>query len=151
VERRRQADPDHPLARARPARKTNWEDTEWILPSGDNPARTAFQRAFYARTGKALRCTIDSNSFVTMLTIISQTHLLGIAPHQIFSVAWLQHEFTVVDLGLKFPIQPTGVIRRARSAPSAIAQYAINELRHAARQLRAGHVLAQRGRAATRA
>jgi LysR family transcriptional regulator, regulator of abg operon len=127
---------DHPLARARPGQKMNWNDTEWILPSGDNPARTAFQRAFYARTGQMPRCTIDSNSFVTMLTIISQTQLLGIAPYHIFRVAWLQHEFTVVDLGLKFPIQPTGIIRRARSAPSAIAQYAINELRHAARQVR---------------
>ncbi|MEW6454887.1 MAG: LysR substrate-binding domain-containing protein [Pseudomonadota bacterium] len=126
---------DHPLARARSAQKINWDDTEWILPSGDNPARAAFQRTFYARTGKAPRCTIDSNSFVTMLTIISQTHLLGIAPHQIFNVAWLQHEFIVLDLGLKFPVQPTGIIRRARSAPSAIAQYAINELRHAARQV----------------
>jgi hypothetical protein len=72
-----------------------------------------------------------------MLTIISQTDLLGIAPHQIFSVAWLQHAFMVLELGLKFPVQPTGVIRRARSAPSAIAQYAISELRHAARQVRA--------------
>jgi len=127
---------DHPLVKARPAAKMNWEDIEWILPSGDNPARTAFQRAFYARTGKAPRCTIDSNSFVTMLTLISQTELLGIAPHQIFRVAWLQREFAVLDLGLKFPIQPTGVIRRVRSVPSAIAQYAINELRQAARQMR---------------
>jgi hypothetical protein len=71
-----------------------------------------------------------------MLTVISQTHLLGIAPHQIFRVAWLQHAFIVLELGLKFPVQPTGVIRRARSAPSAIAQYAINELRHAASQVR---------------
>jgi DNA-binding transcriptional LysR family regulator len=128
---------DHPLAKARSAQKTNWEGLEWILPSGDNPARSAFQRAFYARTGKAPRCTIDSNSFVTMLTIISQTQLLGIAPQQIFRIAWLQREFTAVDLGLEFPTQPTGIIRRARSAPSAIAQYAINELRHAAGQVRA--------------
>jgi DNA-binding transcriptional LysR family regulator len=126
----------HPLATTRPGQKINWADIEWILPSGDNPPRTAFERTFYARTGRAPRCTIDSNSFVTMLTIISQTDLLGIAPHQIFRVAWLQHEFTIVDLGLKFPAQPTGVIRRARSAPSAIAQYAINELRHAAGQVR---------------
>ncbi|HMJ40845.1 MAG TPA: LysR substrate-binding domain-containing protein [Pseudolabrys sp.] len=126
---------DHPLARTRPGQKMKWEETEWFLPSGDNPARTAFEKAFYARSGKAPRSTIDSNSFVTMLTIISQTDLLGIAPHQIFSVAWLQQAFMVLDLGLKFPVQPTGVIRRARSAPSAVAQYAINELRHAARQV----------------
>jgi DNA-binding transcriptional LysR family regulator len=126
---------DHPLVRMRPGQKMKWDDTEWILPSGDNPARTAFQKTFYARTGKAPRSTIDSNSFITMLTIISQTDLLGIAPHQIFSVAWLQHAFTVLDLGLKFPVQPTGVMRRARSLPSAIAQYAVNELRHAARQI----------------
>jgi DNA-binding transcriptional LysR family regulator len=126
---------DHPLARMRPGQKMKWEETEWILPSGDNPARTAFQKAFYARSGKAPSSTIDSNSFVTMLTIISQTDLLGIAPHQIFSVAWLQHAFTVLDLGLKFPVQPTGIMRRARSAPSAIAQHAINELRHTARQV----------------
>jgi DNA-binding transcriptional LysR family regulator len=128
---------DHPLAGARAAQKIKLDDTEWFLPSGDSPPRIALERTFYARTGKAPKCTIDSNSFITMLTIISQTHLLGVAPHQIFNVAWLQHEFTVVDLGLKFPNQPTGVIRRARSAPSAIAQYAINELRHAARQVRA--------------
>jgi DNA-binding transcriptional LysR family regulator len=126
---------DHPLARTRPGQKMKWEETEWILPSGDNPARTAFEKTFYARSGKAPRSTIDSNSFVTMLTIISLTDLLGIAPHQIFSVAWLQQAFMVLDLGLKFPVQPTGVIRRARSAPSAVAQYAINELRHAARQV----------------
>jgi hypothetical protein len=69
-----------------------------------------------------------------MLTSISQTDLLGIAPYQIFRVAWLQREFTVLDLGFRFPAQPTGVIRRARSTPSAIAQYAINELCHAACQ-----------------
>jgi hypothetical protein len=51
-------------------------------------------------------------------------------------VAWLQREFTTLDLGLKFPAQPTGVIRRVRTTPSAISQYAINELRHAARQMR---------------
>jgi LysR family transcriptional regulator of abg operon len=125
---------DHPLVRARPAAKRNWDDIEWILPGEDSPARTAFQKAFYERTGRTPRCTIDSNSFVTMLTIISQTDVLGIAPHQIFRVAWLQHAFTVLDLGFAFPTQPTGVIRRARNTPSAIAQYAINELRHAARQ-----------------
>jgi DNA-binding transcriptional LysR family regulator len=126
----------HPLAKARPQSRPNLETLEWILPSGDNPARAAFQRAFYERTGKMPRSTIDSNSFVTMLTIISQTDLLGIAPHQVLRVAWLQHEFTVLDLGLKFPAQPTGVIRRARTTPSAISQYAVNELRHAARQMR---------------
>lgn len=126
----------HPLAKARPRSRPNLETLEWILPSGDNPARAAFQRAFYERTGKMPRSTIDSNSFVTMLTIISQTDLLGIAPHQVLRVAWLQHEFTVLDLGLKFPAQPTGVIRRARTTPSAISQYAVNELRHAARQMR---------------
>lgn len=127
---------DHPLVRARAVSKRGLDDIEWILPGEDSPARTAFQRAFYERTGKTARCTIDSNSFVTMLTIISQTDLLGIAPHQIFRVAWLQHEFTVLDLGLTFPTQPTGVIRRARTTPSTIAQYAITELRHAARQMR---------------
>jgi DNA-binding transcriptional LysR family regulator len=127
---------DHPLAGPRPAGKTNWDETEWILPGGDSPARTAFEKTFYARTGKAPRCSMDSNSFVTMLTVISQTHLLGIAPHQIFHVAWLQREFAVVDLGMKFPTQPTGIIRRTRSTPSAIAEYAIRELRHAARQAR---------------
>jgi LysR family transcriptional regulator of gallate degradation len=127
---------DHPLANARPRSRTNLEGLEWILPSGDNPARAAFQRAFYQRTGKSPRSTIDSNSFVTMLTIISQTDLLGIAPRQVLRVAWLQHEFTALDLGLKFPAQPTGVIRRARTTPSAISQHAVNELRHAARQMR---------------
>jgi DNA-binding transcriptional LysR family regulator len=126
----------HPLAKARPRSRTNLESLEWILPSGDNPARAAFQRAFYQRTGQSPRSTIDSNSFVTMLTIISQTDLLGIAPHQVLRVAWLQREFTTLDLGLKFPAQPTGVIRRVRTTPSAISQYAINELRHAARQMR---------------
>ena len=135
---------DHPLGKARAASKANWDDIEWILPSGDNPARTAFQQTFYTRTGKTPRCTIDSNSFVTMLTSISQTDLLGIAPYQIFRVAWLQREFTVLDLGFGFPTQPTGVIRRARSTPSAIAQYAINELRHAACQVRVGQTKVKR-------
>jgi DNA-binding transcriptional LysR family regulator len=141
---------DHPLAKARPAQKINWEKTEWILPSGDNPARTAFHKTFYARTGKAPRSTIDSNSFVTMLTVISQTDLLGVAPHHIFSVAWLQREFTVLDLGLKFPVQPTGVIRRARSVPSAVAQYAISELRYAAREVRSVKVKTETGNKKTK-
>jgi DNA-binding transcriptional LysR family regulator len=127
---------DHPLAKARPRSRPNLDNLEWILPSGDNPARAAFQRALYEQTGKMPRSTIDSNSFVTMLTIISQTNLLGIAPQQVLRVAWLQHEFTALDLGFKFPPQPTGVIRRARTTPSAISQFAINELRHAARRMR---------------
>jgi LysR family transcriptional regulator, regulator of abg operon len=126
---------NHPLARARAAGKINWDDVEWVLPEGDSVPRTAFQRAFYELTGRAPRCTIESNSFVTMLTIMSQTDLLGVAPHQIFRVSWLQQEFAVLNLGLKFPSQPTGIICRARSTPSAIAQYAVNELRHAARQM----------------
>lgn len=127
---------DHPLTKARARSRPNLDALEWILPSGDNPARAAFQRAFYQRSGKTPRSTIDSNSFVTMLTIISQTDLMGIAPHQVLRAAWLQHEFTVLDLGFKFPAQPTGVVRRARTVPSAISQYAVSELRHAARQMR---------------
>jgi hypothetical protein len=88
------------------------------------------------RTGKLPRCTIESNSFVTMLTILSQTDLLGIAPHQLFHVAWLQQQFASIDIGLKFPSQPTGVIRRARSIPSTAAQFAIRELRHSAQKIR---------------
>lgn len=129
---------DHPLARARSNDGVDWEHTEWILPGRDSPARTAFEKTYYTRTGKAPRCAIDSNSFVTMLTVISQTHMLGIAPRQIFHVDWLQREFAAVDLGLKFPTQPTGIIRRARSTPSSIAQLTINELRYAARLARAG-------------
>jgi DNA-binding transcriptional LysR family regulator len=128
---------DHLLAKMRSAAKTNWDDIEWILPSGDNPVRSAFQQTYYALTGRAPRCTIDSNSFVTMLTSISQSDLLGLAPYHIFHVAWLQREFTVLDLGFRFPPQPTGVIWRARTTPSAIAQYAIKELRHAARRMSA--------------
>jgi DNA-binding transcriptional LysR family regulator len=86
-------------------------------------------------TGRAPRCTIESNSFVTMLTLMSQTDLLGVAPHQMFRASWLQQEFAVLDLGFSFPKQPTGIIWCARSAPSVIAQYAMNELRHAARQM----------------
>jgi len=127
---------DHPLAAARVSGRIDWDATEWILPGGDSPARTAFEKTYYARTGKAPRCSIESNSFVTMLTAISQTHFLGVAPNQIFHVRWLQREFAVVDLGLKFPTQPTGIMRRARTKPSAIAQYAVNELRYAARQAR---------------
>ena len=126
---------DHPLARARATVEINWSEVEWVLPEGDSVPRVAFQRTFYELTGTAPRCTIESNSFVTMLTIMSQSDLLGVAPHQIFRASWLQKEFTVLDLGLKFPRQPTGIICRARSAPSALAQYAINELRHAARQM----------------
>jgi DNA-binding transcriptional LysR family regulator len=129
---------DHPLARARSNADVDWDRTEWILPGGDSPARTAFEKTYYARTGRAPHCTIDSNNFVTMLTVISQTQLLGVAPRQIFRVDWLQREFAVVDLAMKFPSQPTGIIRRARSTPSAIAQLAINELRYAARLARGG-------------
>ena len=73
-----------------------------------------------------------------MLTLLSQTDLLGVAPRQIFRVAWLQQEFIPLDIGFKFPAQPTGVIRRARSPLSPAAQFAINELRRAAQQARAG-------------
>jgi DNA-binding transcriptional LysR family regulator len=128
---------DHPLAHARRATKIDYDACEWILPGEDSPARSAFQRSYSERTGKMPRCTIESNSFVTMLTMLSQTDLLGIAPHQLLRVAWLQQEFVVLDIGLKFPLQPTGVIRRARSAPSTAAQFAIKELRHAAQQIRA--------------
>jgi hypothetical protein len=48
----------------------------------------------------------------------------------------LRREFVPLDIGVKFPSQPTGVIRRARSTPSTAAQYAIKELRHAAQQVR---------------
>jgi LysR family transcriptional regulator of abg operon len=126
----------HPLARARRAASINWEDYDWILPGEDSPARTAFQRTFQAHTGQRPRCTTETNSFVTMLTLLSQTDLLGVAPRQIFRVAWLQQEFTPLDVGFKFPAQPTGVIRRARSPLSPAAQFAINELRHAARKAR---------------
>jgi LysR family transcriptional regulator of abg operon len=129
----------HPLARrpiaARTGRTIDWEALEWVLPDGDSAPRRAFQRAFYELTGRAPRCTVESNSFVTMLTLMSQTDLLGVAPHQIFRASWLQPEFAVLDLGFRFPIQPTGIIWRARSTPSAIAHYAMNELRHAARQM----------------
>lgn len=125
---------DHPLLKA--GRKIDWEMCEWILPGNDSPARIAFQRAFHEKTGRAPRCTMDSDSFMTMLTIISQTDLLGVAPHQIFRTTWLQREFATPDLGLKFPSQPTGIIRRAKSTPSTAAQYAIKELRHAAQQIK---------------
>lgn len=125
----------HPLARTRTTGKINWSQLEWVLPEGDSAPRTAFQRAFYEMTGRAPRCTIESNSFVTMLTVIAQTDLLGVAPHQILGVSWLQQEFTLLDLGLRFPTQPTGIIWRARSTPSPITQYAMNELRHAAARI----------------
>jgi DNA-binding transcriptional LysR family regulator len=128
---------DHPLAQARRAAKIDHDACEWILPGHDSPARTGFQQAYRARTGKMPRCTIESNSFVTMLTILSQTDLLGVAPHQLFHVTWLRQQFVALDLGLKFPSQPTGVIRRARSMPSTAAQFAISELRHAAQKIRA--------------
>jgi DNA-binding transcriptional LysR family regulator len=127
---------DHPLVQTRRAAKIDYDACEWILPGEDSPARTAFQRAYRVRTGKLPRCTIESNSFVTMLTILSQTDLLGIAPHQLFHVAWLQQQFASIDIGLKFPSQPTGVIRRARSIPSTAAQFAIRELRHSAQKIR---------------
>jgi DNA-binding transcriptional LysR family regulator len=128
----------HALAQARRPSKIDWEDYEWILPGEDSPARMAFQQTFYERTGKPPKCTIEANNFVTMLTLLSQTDLLAVAPRQIFRVAWLRQEFVSLDVGFKFPAQPTGVIRRARSPLSAAAQLAIKELRHAAQQARAG-------------
>jgi LysR family transcriptional regulator, regulator of abg operon len=127
----------HPLAQARRSSKIDWGDFEWILPGQDSPARTAFQRTFEERAGTPPRCTIEANNFVTMLTLLSQTDLLAVAPRQIFHVTWLQQGFVSLDLGLKFPAQPTGVIRRARSPLSSAAQFAIKELRHAAQQARA--------------
>jgi hypothetical protein len=44
------------------------------------------------------------------------------------------------SFGFKFPAQPTGMIRRARSPLSSAAQFAIKELRHAVQQARAGKV-----------
>lgn len=127
---------DHPLAKEKRLSKIDWEKYEWILPGSDSPARTALQRTFYEKTGQAPRCVMDSDSFMTMLTVISQTDLLGVAPHELFRIAWLQETFVTLDLGLKLPSQPTGIIRRAKSTPSTAAQYAIRELRHAARQVR---------------
>jgi DNA-binding transcriptional LysR family regulator len=124
----------HPLAQTRRPARIDWELYDWILPGDDSPARTAFQRAFQQHTGQRPRCTTETNSFVTMLTLLSQTDLLGVAPRQIFRVAWLQREFVALDVGFGFPAQPTGVIRRARSPLSPAAQFAINELRRAARQ-----------------
>jgi LysR family transcriptional regulator of gallate degradation len=134
----------HPLAQARSVSKIDWDAYEWILPGDDSPARTAFQRTFYERTGKTPKCTIEANNFVTMLTLLSQTDLLGIAPRQIFRVAWLQQEFVSFDVGFKFPAQPTGVIWRARSPLSAAAQLALKELHlAAARETRAGRAAGQ--------
>jgi LysR family transcriptional regulator, regulator of abg operon len=127
----------HPLARARRSSRVNWDDYEWILPGADSPARTAFQRTFHERVGKQPRCTIEANNFVTMLTMLSQTDLLAVAPRQSFRVGWLRQEFVSLDLGFKFPVQPTGVIRRARTTLSSAAQFAIGELRLAARRLQA--------------
>jgi hypothetical protein len=73
-----------------------------------------------------------------MLTLLAQTDLLGVAPQQIFHVAWLQQEFVALDVGFRFPAQPTGVTRRARSPLSPAAQFAITELRRAAQLARAG-------------
>jgi DNA-binding transcriptional LysR family regulator len=126
----------HPLAQVRRASSISWEDYDWILPGEDSPARTAFQRSFQQHTGKQPRCKTETNSFVTMLTLLSQTDLLGVAPRQIFRVPWLQQEFVYLDVGFKCPSQPTGVITRARSPLSPAAQLAIHELRHAARQVR---------------
>ena len=128
----------HPLANARRGSNIDWDDYDWILPGADSPARTAFQRTFEEHTGKQPRCTTETNSFVTMLTMLSQSDLLGVAPRQIFRVDWLQREFAPLDIGFKFPAQPTGVIRRARSPLSPAAQFAINELRRAAQQARTG-------------
>jgi LysR family transcriptional regulator, regulator of abg operon len=121
---------------ARRGSNVDWDQYDWILPGEDSPARTAFQRTFQEHTGQPPRCTTETNSFVTMLTLLSQTDLLGVAPRQIFRVAWLQQEFVWLDVGFKFPAQPTGVIRRARSPLSPAAQFAINELRRAAQQAR---------------
>src|SRR5712672_2743426 len=79
----------HSLTQARRPSKINWDDHEWILPGEDSPARMAFQRTFHERTGKPPRCTIEANNFVTMLTLLSQTDILAVAPRQIFRVAWL--------------------------------------------------------------
>jgi DNA-binding transcriptional LysR family regulator len=133
---------DHPLAQPRRGSNVDWTHWEWILPGDDSPARTAFQRSFFERTGKQPRCTIEANNFVTMLTLLSQTDLLGIAPRQIFRVAWLRQEFVALDVGFKFPAQPTGVMWRARSPLSAAAQLAIKELRQAAQRARAGRTTA---------
>jgi LysR family transcriptional regulator, regulator of abg operon len=126
----------HPLARVGRLTKAQRENCEWILPGLDSPARTAFQRAYHDRTGAMPQSTIESNSFMTMLTILSQTDLVGISPQQIFRGTWLQKEFAVIDIGLDFPSQPTGIIRRARGIPSAAAQFAIKELRSVAQRMR---------------
>lgn len=126
----------HFLAHGRRITKAQRGACEWILPGLDSPARTAFQRAYLEHTGAMPNNTIESNSFMAMLTILSQTDLVGIAPHQIFRGTWLQEAFSTLDLGFKFPPQPTGIIRRARSIPSTAAQFAIHELRQVAQQIR---------------
>jgi LysR family transcriptional regulator, regulator of abg operon len=126
----------HPLAQAGKLSKATRNSCEWILPSLDSPARVAFQRTFQDETGSAPQSTIESNSFMTMLTILSQTDLLGISPQQIFRGTWLQKEFAVIDIGFSFPSQPTGIIRRARGMPSTAAQFAVKELRLVAQRIR---------------
>lgn len=126
----------HPLANGRRISKTQLDTCEWILPGLDSPARAAFQRAFLDHVGSMPTSTIESNSFMAMLTILSQTDLIGISPQQIFRGTWLQHEFAVIDIGFKFPAQPTGIISRARSVPSAAAQFAIQELKKIAQKIR---------------
>ncbi|MDB5602410.1 MAG: hypothetical protein JWN71_4454 [Xanthobacteraceae bacterium] len=126
---------NHPLTRARRVTKGDLEGCEWILPQPGSPPRTAFEQTFHARVGKMPHCTIESNSFMTMLTVLSRTEFVGIAPRQLFQGTWLQQSFTVLDVGFTFPSQPIGVIRRARSVPSVAAQFAIKELRQAAQQM----------------
>jgi DNA-binding transcriptional LysR family regulator len=128
----------HPLGQVRDTSKIDWQEYDWVLPGDDSPVRTAFQRTFYERVGKPPKCTIEANNFVTTLTLLSQTNYLGVAPRQIFRVSWLLQEFTSLNLGFKFPAQPTGVMWRARSPLSSAAQFAIKELRRAAQQAKRG-------------
>jgi LysR family transcriptional regulator of abg operon len=127
----------HPLARGLRIAKAERDACDWVLPGMDSPARLAFQRTFLDRTGALPQNTIESNSFMTMLTILSQTNLVGVAPQQLFGGTWLEEEFAIIDIGFEFPAQPTGIIRRARSIPSVATQVAIKELRELAGSMRA--------------
>jgi DNA-binding transcriptional LysR family regulator len=54
---------DHPLVKARAASKANWDEIEWILPSGDNPARTASSK----RSARVPERRRDARSTATAL------------------------------------------------------------------------------------
>ncbi|MCP3721056.1 MULTISPECIES: LysR substrate-binding domain-containing protein [unclassified Paraburkholderia] len=72
----------HPLAKRR---KLDWPDLfeyAWIVWPAGTPIRTALETALAAAGRSMPRHTVESNSSMLNVTLLNQTHLIGVASHR---------------------------------------------------------------------